>query len=213
MPRYFIGNNQNYMNKIFNFAKYDNKDIQEKAQHLLQELCTMEELKKTIFEKSDKIGEIISNKNLELRGYGFDLLLTEFEKEDKDENTKILVDNFIKNNLNKVIVELEKFSNSNEIKDEKNDDNTNIMRYFNFYNTNLKILFYTFKNIIDNNEMIECINKFDDLEDDNKKNNLKEMKIELSKEKLNLIQSFQLSGLINTIGNNLKIINLYNSIF
>ena len=207
MPRYFIGNNQNYMNKIFNFAKYDNKDIQEKAQHLLQELCTMEELKKTIFEKSDKIGEIISNKNLELRGYGFDILLTEFEKEDKDENTKILVDNFIKNNLNKVIVELEKFSNSNEIKDEKNDDNTNIMRYFNFYNTNLKILFYTFKNIIDNNEMIECINKFDDLEDDNKKNNLKEMKIELSKEKLNLIQSFKLSGLINTIGNNLKIIS------
>ena len=81
------------------------------------------------------------------------------------------------------------------------------MRYFNFYNTNLKILFYTFKNIINNNEMIECINKFDDLEDDNKKNNLKEMKIELSKEKLNLIQSFQLSGLINTIGNNLKIIS------
>ena len=34
------------------------------------------------------------------------------------------------------------------------------------------------------------MNKFDDLEDNNKKNNIKKMKIELNKEKLNLIQSF-----------------------
>ena len=204
MPRYFIGNKKEYMSKLFSYAKYQNKKIVENAQELIQEVCTMEELKKTLFERSNKIEEVISNPNLELRGYAFDILLTEFEKDDKDENEKIMVDNFIKNNLKKVILELEKFSESNDVvkekKDEKDKENDKIIRYFNFYITNLQIIFYTFKNIMGNDDMINYIEKFDDLNDDNEKNEFKDVKFELSKENLEIIQSLQLNRLVNVIG-------------
>ena len=207
MPRYFIGNNQEYMSKLFTYAKYNNKQILEAAQHLLQEVCTMEQLKKTIFEKSNKIEEVISNPNLELRGYAFDILLNEFEKDDKDENDINLVNNFINNNLKKIIVELDKFSNVDEnIKDKKDDEKRNIIRYFNFYFTNLKIIFYTFKNILGNNDIINYIDKFDDLNDENEKNNIKNVKFELSKEKQDLIKSLQLETLVNALGKNTTII-------
>ena len=208
MPRYFIGNNKEYMGKLFTFAKYENKIILETAQNLLQDVCTMEEMKKTIFEKSNKIEEIISNPNLELRGYAFQILLTEFEKDGKDENSLNLVDNFIKNNLKKVIEELVTFSNSNEeIKEDKDKENCKIVRYFNFYLTNLKIIFYCFKNIIGNDDVINYIDKFDDLEDENEKNVFKNINTELSKEKQNIIKYLHLDDLINILGNNLLIIN------
>ena len=78
--------------------------------------------------------KIFSNPNLEIRAYVFDILLAEFEKEEKDEKNKNLVDNFINNNLNNIIVELGKFS------DDK-DDVSLLIRYFNFYLSNLKIKF------------------------------------------------------------------------
>ena len=212
MPRYFIGNNKEYMGKLFNFAKYDNKNILESAQNLLQAVCTMEEMKKALFEKNNKIGEVISNSNLELRGYAFDILMTEFEKDEKDENAKNMVDNFINNNLRNLIIELEKFSNNDEnIKEGKENEKENkdhkIIRYFNFYMTNLKIIFYTFKNILGNSEISNYIDKFDDLEDDNQKNVFKDMNMDLSPEKKKLLQSLQLDHLINIIGNNSVIIN------
>ena len=208
MPRYFIGNNQEYMSKLFSYAKYDNKQILEAAQNLLQKVCTMEKLKKTIFEKNNKIEEVISNPNLELRGYAFDILLNEFEKDDKDENENSLVNDFINDNLKKIIVELNKFSNDDEnIKDKKDNEKRNIIRYFNFYFTNLKIIFYTFKNILGNNDIINYIDKFDDLNDENEKNNIKNIKFELSKEKQDLIKSLQLEILINILGKNTIIIN------
>ena len=80
MPRYFIGNNRQYMSKLFSYAKYENKTIHELAQNLLKELCTLEEIKKSLFENSNKIDEILSNNNLELRAYAYDILLSEFEK-------------------------------------------------------------------------------------------------------------------------------------
>ena len=156
MPRYFIGNNKQYMEKLFTYAKMNDKGIVQQVQSLLQELCTLEEMKKSIFEKSDKIEEIISNNNLELRGYAFDILLQEFEKEEKDQNKENLVKNFINNNLNKLIIELDKFSNEN---DKDKDKEENIFRYFNFYLSNLKIIFYTFKYIIDDKDVIDTIEK------------------------------------------------------
>ena len=64
-------------------AKSDNKDIIEKSQKLIQELCTYEEMKKIIFENNDEIKEIFSNPNLEIRFCVFDILIAEFEKERK----------------------------------------------------------------------------------------------------------------------------------
>ena len=199
MPRYFIGNNRQYMEKLFNYAKINDKDIVQKVQSLLQNLCTWEEMKKSIFETSDKIEEIISNNNLELRGYAFDILLQEFEKEEKDENKENLVNNFINNNLNKLIMELDKFCNEKNEKDKEG----NIFRYFNFYTSNLKIIFYAFKYIIDNKDVIDTIEKYESLEDDNKKNTFKISKVELSQDKINLIQKLNLNELISIVGNNI----------
>ena len=208
MPRYFIGNNKEYMGKFFTYVKYQNKDILEISQQLLQEVCTLEEMKKTLFERSNKIEEVISNQNLDLRGYAFDILMAFFEKEEKDENTKKLLDNFIRNNLKKLIIELEKFSESKEeTQEEQKKEDSKIIRYFNFYLTNLKIIFYTFKIILGNNEVINCIDKFDNLEDENEKNDLKNMTFQLSPEKQKLIQSLELERLINIIGNNTIIIS------
>ena len=49
MPRYFIGNNKKYMEKLFSLAKNKDKFIVEKTQNLLQELCTSEDLKNGLF--------------------------------------------------------------------------------------------------------------------------------------------------------------------
>ena len=200
MPRYFIGNNKQYMEILFTYAKMNDKGIVQQVQSLLQELCTLEEMKKSIFEKSDKIEEIISNNNLELRGYAFDILLQEFEKEEKDQNKENLVKNFINNNLNKLIIELDKFSNEN---DKDKDKEENIFRYFNFYLSNLKIIFYTFKYIIDDKDVIDTIEKYESLDDDNRKNTFKKTTIELNQDKINLAQNIKLSDLLTLIGNNI----------
>ena len=45
MPRYFIGNNKEYMSKLFIFAKNEDKSIHTTAQNIIQEVCTFEEMK------------------------------------------------------------------------------------------------------------------------------------------------------------------------
>ena len=232
MPRYFIGNNRQYMSKLFSYAKYENKTIHELAQNLLKELCTLEEIKKSLFENSNKIDEILSNNNLELRAYAYDILLSEFENNDdkKDEATQNLTNNFINNNLYKLIIELDKYikkdekkenvinTNENEAnkdkkEEEKEEEKENIIKnefqtslFFNYYLSNLKILYYAFKNIINNKELIDYIDKFEDLEDENEKNKKKAIKIILDEEKKNLIKKLDFYKLINIIGNNFTIL-------
>ena len=147
-----------------------------------------------------KMKEIFSNPNLEIRFCVFDILIAEFEKEEKDEKNRNLVDNFINNNLNNIIVELGKFS------DDK-DDVSLLIRYFNFYLSNLKIKFYAFKSIMGKNDIIEEIDKFETLEDDNRKNFFKITQVELNDDKINFIKKLYLEYLTNIIGKNLIIIN------
>ena len=203
MPRYFIGNNKDYMDKLFSFGKSEDRNILGKAQNLLQELCTSEDMKKNIFKKGNKIDEIISDDNLELRGYTFNILLNEFEKEE-NENKQNLVNDFINNNLNKLVIELDKFSNE---KNEKEHQESQIITFYNFYLSNLKLIFYAFKNIIGNNDIIDSIEKYESLEEDNKKNTFKVTKLELNDNQKNIIQNLQLNKVINIIGNNIIIIN------
>ena len=224
MPRYFIGNNKEYMSKLFKYAKDENKFIHELAQNLLKELCSMEEMKKTIFENNDKIDQILSNNNLELRAYAYDVLLSEFEKndEEKNETTQNLTNNFIYNNLDKLIIELDKFIKKDEKPENKENNNVEenaskqqnefkISLFFNYYLSNLKILYYAFKNIANNKELITYIDKFEDLEDENEKNNIKNIKIELNEERQNLIIKLDMQKLINIIGKNFTLLEKNNS--
>ena len=208
MPRYFIGNNKEYIEKLFSYAKSEDKKILEKAQYLLQQLCTSEEIKRNIFEKGDKIEEIISNNNLELRGYAFDILLSEFENEEKDESKQILENNFINNNLNKLIIELEKFTKGNDIdKKEEIEEENKIITYFNFYLSNLKIILSSFKNIVENKDIIDEIDKYESLRENNENNILKVTKVELNDNKKNIIQKLLLNNLVNIIGNGIIVLN------
>ena len=210
MPRYFIGNNKEYMGKLFAYAKYEDKFIHESAQNLLRELSTLEEMKKTIFENNNKIDEILSNNNLELRAYAYDILLSEFEKND-NENTQNLINNFINNNLYKLIIELDKFNQNdkkpsdNEEKKEEKNINEHQSSFYNYYLSNLKILFYAFKTIINNKDLINIIDKFEDLDDDNEKNNINIINISLDETKIDLIKKLNFDKLVNIIGNNFKL--------
>lgn len=219
MPRYFIGNNKEYMGKIFFYAKCTDKSISELSQNLLKELSTLEEMKKTIFENSTKIDEILSNSNLELRAYAYDILLSEFERDDDQKRieNQNRTNTFINNNLYKLILELDKF-NENEMdgKNEEKKENEKeeqekkenklkemqTSQFFNYYLSNLKIFFYAFKNIVNNPELID---KFEDLDDDNDKNIKKEIKISLDEEKINLIKKLNLLKLVNIIGHNFSL--------
>ena len=209
MPRYFIANNKEYMSKLFMFAKYDNKQIHELAQNLLKELCTFEEIKKTMFENSQKIDQILANNNLELRAYAYDILLAEFEKNEANED---FINNFINNNLYKLIIELDKYNKKEEKKErdekeeqKKPENNIQTSQFFNYYLSNLKILYYALKNITHNKELMEQIDKFEDLEDENEKNVIKIIKIDLDEQKNNLIQKLDFPKLINIIGSNLPL--------
>ena len=211
MPRYFIGNNKEYMSKLFMFAKYDNKQIHELAQNLLKELCTFDEIKRTIFENSQKIDQILSNNNLELRAYANDILLSEFERE-TNEN---LINNFINNNLHKLILELDKYNQKDEKgekeenqEQKKTENETQKSQFFNYYLSNLKILYYALMNISNNKELKNYIDKFEDLNDDddiNEKNTFKNIKIEIDEQKQNLVQKLDFQKIVNIIGNNLPL--------
>ena len=222
MPRYFIGNNKEYMGKLFIYAKSTDKSISELAQNLLKEVSTLKEMKKTLFENSQKIDEILSNSNLELRAYAYDILLSEFERG----NNKESVENqnrthtFINNNLYKLILELDKFNQNEVIEDDKSENKENkenkeinenkikelqTSQFFNYYLSNLKIFFYAFKNIVNNPDLIDTIDKFEDLDDDNEKNNKKELTINLDEDKMTLIKKLNLLKLVNIIGKNFSL--------
>ena len=203
MPRYFIANNKEYTEKIFEFAKNDNKNIIETAQNIIQEVYTIEEIKKNIFEKN-KIEEIISNPNFEIRAYAFNLILAELEKDERNEKTQNLLENFLKNNLNNLIIELDNFCN---LKEENKSEDNNIIRYFNFYLSNLKLMFYILKKIIGDNSLNDLIDKFDNLNDDkSENNNYNNIKIDLNEDQKIFIQNLKLYQLMNIIGNNTIII-------
>ena len=207
MPRYFIGNNKEYMGKLFILAKNEDKSIHSTAQNIIQEVCTLEEMKKTLFENDNKIDQILSNNNLELRAYAYDILLTEFCKNEKkkDESTEKMINNFINNNLYKIISELDKFN-----KDENKEDNKlqiDNSQFSNFYLSNLKLIYYGISNILENKPLNNMVDKYEDINDDNEKNKFQNVKIELDEEKINLIKNLHFPILINSIGNNFLTLN------
>ena len=230
MPRYFIGNKKEYMSKLFMFAKSEDKLIHTTAQNILQEVCTLEEMKKTLFEQNNKIDNILSNNNLELRAYAYDILLTEFYKNDEEKNeaTQQLIDNFTNNNLYKLISELDKINeNEKEVKNEINTKSGNEInekseekfrqkgnklqnethQFFTFYLSNLKLIYYCVSNIFKNKELYAMIEKFEDIKEENKKNLSKNIKIDINEEQINLIKKLDFLKLTNAIGKNFTMLS------
>ena len=220
MPRYFIGNNKTYMAKLFGYANSDNKEVHELAQNLIKEVCSLEEMKTTLFGNSDKIDQIITNKNLELKAYAYEILLVELEKcdEDKEKGNNNLINTFINNHLNKLIIELnkilsEKNKDKEEIKEEKKEENKEEKKadnkqqpsqFINYYLSNLKILIYSFKTIVNNSDFNEMIERFEEVvESEGVIPNIGQLI--LDEEKINIIKKMNLYDLVNVLTNNFSL--------
>ena len=210
MPRYFIGNSRDYMSKLFKYAKYSDKTIHNLAKNILNEVSTLEEMKNTLFKVDGKIDSILQSPNLELRSYAYNILLAEFEKneEDKDENNKLATNNFVKNNLCKLVEDLINYSVKNDLKNNENvkEDSeykvNNLMSFMSYYLTNLQIIYYSFKYAVEDQEIINTIDKYEDLSDENEKNHIKKFKIVLEEQKQKIFLNLNLEKLFNMIVEN-----------
>ena len=201
MPRYFIGNNSEYMKKIFNVLKNDNNNnIYDLAKEILYEISTPEKFKDILINKDDKnkLEEILYDNNLELKVYLYDIIIIIFN--DTKNYDRALVNNFINDNLDKIINEFTKINNN-----EKNKDPINLFnkkQYIRYFSSVMKLLFHCFKNIIEQKELNEYIDKFvENIELDFKK-----LIIVLGEEKKNFIKKLNLSNLLDTILNNLLLL-------
>ena len=112
-----------------------------------------------------KIDELLMNKNIEMKTYMFDIILSEFiqnkENKDKDEDNNI-IDLFIENYLTKLIDNLDEYTN--EI---KNDINNNITteeqkkldynNYCSYYNIIIHIILFSLLKIINKPEFHQIV--------------------------------------------------------
>ena len=143
MPRYFIGNNMEYMNKLFSFSTSKDKSVHELAQKLIKELSTMEKMKNLIFDKNKEnektIDNLLENDNLEMRTYSFNIILSELEKykDNEDKEMQLAIIKFIEKNLSKIINNLNDYINKlkedNNINKSNNKDNTQFIQFLSYY--------------------------------------------------------------------------------
>ena len=211
MPRYFIGNNIEYMNKLFNFSLSNDKSVHELAQKIIKELCTMTQMKNLLFDKKSEnkkiIDDLLEKDNLEMRTYAFDIILSELEKNNETSNKDIqlAIISFIENNLEKIINNFDdyitnlkdKTSNDNNF---NNKENTQFIQFLNYYHVNIQIIFFSLKRLIDDYVLFELLNKFDD-EMENKEsiilNTISNLK--LTESNLKILNNINLEKIFNII--------------
>ena len=167
MPRYFIGKNMDYINKIFEIGAKNDK-LKEESNNLIDELTSIINIKDLIFDENKdikKIDELLMNKNIEMKTYMFDIILSEFiqnkKYKDKDEDNNI-IDLFIEKYLIKLIDNLDDYTN--EI---KNEINNNIIteeqkkldynNYCSYYNIIIHIILFSLLKLINKSEFHQII--------------------------------------------------------
>ena len=172
MPRYFIGNNLEYMNKLFTFSLSYDKKVHELALKIINELSTLTQMKNLFFWKNQEnvkmIDELLEKDNLEMRAYSFSIILSELEKYNETDNKEIqsAINLFIEENLEKIINNLDYHINhlKNEIQKDKNynnKENTQFIQFLNYYHIIIQIILFSLKRIIDDSNFFDLIQKFD----------------------------------------------------
>ena len=206
MPRYFIGNNLDYMKKLFNILKTDNENIYNLTKDIIYELSTPEIFKKYLFESNykNKLDELLYDDNLELKVYIYDIIITLFNDESNYERN-IVID-FIKNNLDKIINEFNKINkneNGDNIINIKQNSNLcnlcNKKQYIRYYSSIIQLLSLCFKNFVERNELNDYIEQFAENKNIEKNLNI----IKLKEDNQNLIKKIDLTNLLYTILNNM----------
>ena len=177
MPRYFIGNDIDYINKIFDLSKSNDKSVHELAQQIISELSTMTKMSNLFFEKNEKmIEDLLEKDNLEMRTYTFSIILSELEKNKEIDNKDIQspINDFIKKFLGKIISNLNNYIN--EVNEEiiknkyyNNKENTQFIQFLNYYHIIIQIILFSLKRLIDNEELFGLRKKIEsDLDIGNK---------------------------------------------
>ena len=163
MPRYFIGNNMDYMNKLFSLSKSNDKSVHELVQQIINKLSTMTKMSNIFSEKNDKlIDDLLEKDNLEMRTYTFNIILSELEKNKEIDNKDIQlsINNFIEKNLEKIINNLNNFVD--EVNEEilknryyNNKENTQYIQFLNYYHIMIQIILFSLKILTDNEQFFE----------------------------------------------------------
>ena len=208
MPRYFIGHNMEYMNKLFSFSLSNDKSVHELAQKIIKELSTMSQMKNLFFDKSKNnekvIDDIFNNNNVEMRTYILNIIFSDLEKnsENDDKDIKSSINMFIEKNLDKIIDNLNNSINSlkDDMNNKKNinEDSTQFIQFIGYYHIIIQIIIFCLKKIIDEKSFFEIIEKFDDEKE--KKDNSTLMTITkkiLNKTNINSLKNLNLKELFN----------------
>ena len=167
MPRYFIGKSMDYINKIFEIGVKNDK-LKEESNNLIDELTSIINIKDLIFDENKnikKIDELLMNKNIEMKTYMFDIILSEFiqnkENKDKDEDNNI-IDLFIEKYLIKLIDNLDDYTT--EIKNEINNNITteeqkklDYNNYCSYYNIIIHIILFSLLKLINKPEFHQIV--------------------------------------------------------
>jgi len=157
MPRYFIGKNPDYMNKIFEIGtKSDN--LREESNKLINELSSMFNVKDIISNenlKDKSIDDLMLNKNIEMKTYIFDIILSEFKKNNEINNKDMnnAIDLFIEKNITKLIDNLDDYTN--QMKEEINvstipqyEKDLYYSKYCDYYNIIIQLILFSLMRLI-----------------------------------------------------------------
>ena len=205
MPRYFIGNNMEYMNKLFSFSSSNDKSVHELAQKIIKELSTMSQMKNLFLDKNkEKIDELFNNNNIEMRTYILNIILSDLENnnENDDKDIQSSINMFIERNLDKIITNLNNSINSlkEDINNKKNnnEDSTQFIQFIGYYHVLIQIIIFCLKKVIDDKNFFELIQKFDDDKEEKDNNTLSAIsKKILNKTNINSLKNLNLKELFN----------------
>ena len=205
MPRYFIGNNMEYMNKLFSFSSSNDKSVHELAQKIIKELSTMSQMKNLFLDKNkEKIDDLFNNNNIEMRTYILNIILSDLENnnENDDKDIQSSINMFIERNLDKIITNLNNSINSlkDDINNKKNnnEDSTQFIQFIGYYHVIIQIIIFCLKKVIDDKNFFELIQKFDDDKEEKNNNTLSAIsKKILNKTNINSLKNLNLKELFN----------------
>ena len=162
-PCFYIENT----NKIFEIGA-KNDILKEESNNLIDELTSIINIKDLIFDENKnikKIDELLMNKNIEMKTYMFDIILSEFiqnkKYKDKDEDNNI-IDLFIEKYLIKLIDNLDDYTT--EIKNEINNNITTeeqkklyYNNYCSYYNIIIHIILFSLLKLINKPEFHQIV--------------------------------------------------------
>ena len=143
----------------------------------------MAQMKNLIFEKNIEnekiIDDLLEKDNLEMRTYAFNIILSELEKNSENNNQEIqlAINAFIDKNLEKIINNFDDYINNlkEEIKNDRNynnKENTQFIQFLNYYHVNIQIILFSLKRLINDSNLFEFIQKFDDINIENKEESI-----------------------------------------